>query len=105
MSDEIETLKAIRDKETESQEKIESAKERGSKIVKDAEEEGKKLLTDAETNGKKFYDDFLNKEKERTALEIEEIEKKFADLAMKLKTDVSEDVLNKIVKHVMENND
>ncbi len=103
MTDEIETLKAIKEREIVSQNRIEEARAKGSKIVRDAETEAKKIVSEAVEDSRKYYDDFLKKEMELTALEIEEIKKRFAERAGKLDKKISQDIVDKMIELLMEN--
>ena len=105
MTNEMETLKAIREKEIASQKRIEKARSRGEEIVKNAAEEAKRIIAEAEAISKRAYDDHVRKELEAASLETLQIKKRFGEQAGKLRKEISGEIVEKIANIVMENND
>ncbi len=105
MTSEIETLKAIKERETEAQKRLESAAERGSKIVSAAVEEAKRIISEAEESSRRLYEAYLKESMQSASAEIEGIRKRFEAQAAKLKRDISRDVVEKMAKIVMENDE
>ncbi len=101
----MDTLKAIREKETESQKRIEVARSRGENIVKDATEEAKKIVAEAEEAARRMYDDHISKELEVASLEATKIKKKFEEQASKLRKEISKEIVENMARIVMENKD
>ncbi len=105
MTSEIETLKAIKERETEAQKRLESAAEKGSQIVSAAVEEAKRIISEEELSSRKLYESYLRESMQSTSAEIDEIRKRFEAQAAKLKREISGDVVEKMAKIVMENDE
>jgi vacuolar-type H+-ATPase subunit H len=105
VTDDIATLKAIKEREEESKKRIELARVKGTQIINDAKERAKRIISEAEEDSKRSYDQYLRKEMETASLEIELIKKKFEEEAAKLRREISKDVVEKMVRAVMENNE
>jgi|GEM_PF-2931136 vacuolar-type H+-ATPase subunit H len=103
MSVDIETLKAIKEKENESRKRLQAAKEEVERLVKEAEEEAARIMREADENGKKIYDEYVKNELESASKESAEIRSKFDERIAKLKKEVSAEILDKIIDVVMEN--
>ncbi len=105
MTDEIETLRAIKDREVESQKRIEQAHTKGAQIVNEARDKAKKIVSEAEEDSRRAYDQYIRKEMEGTSLEIVLIKKKFEEQAQGLKKEISKEVVEKMAKSIMESNE
>ncbi|MDA8056310.1 MAG: hypothetical protein M0Z77_11790 [Thermoplasmatales archaeon] len=104
MTEELATLRAIKESEEESKKRIEQARIMGAQIVIEAKERAKKIISGAEEESKRAYDQYLKKEMEATSLEIVLIKKKFEEEAGKLKKEISKEVIEKMAKIIMEDN-
>lgn len=102
MSDNLEILKAIRAKEMEMDERIAKAKEDANRIVQEATANAEKTLREVEINGQKMYDEYLRKEMERINAETEALKLQFKEEVSKLKRDISQSALEKMMDILME---
>jgi vacuolar-type H+-ATPase subunit H len=105
VTDDIATLKAIKEREEESKKRLELARAKGAQIVSEAREKAKKILSDAEEEGRNSYSQFMKKEMEATSGEVLKIRKRFEEEAGKLKRDISKEIVEKMVRVVMESNE
>ncbi len=102
MSDNLEILKAIRAKEMEMDERIAKAREEANRIVQEATANAEKTLREVEINGQKMYDEYLRKEMERINAETEALKLQFKEEVSKLKRDISQSALEKMMDILME---
>lgn len=98
----VETLTAIRQKEQEAEKMIEAAREKAAGIVKKAEEERDRLIKEAEENAKKLFSSIIEKEIEDSAAVIRRIGERFDQQVEKLKREISEETLEKIMRMILE---
>ncbi len=102
MSDNLEILKAIRAKEMEMDERIAKAREEANRIIQEATANADKTLKEVEINGQKMYDEYLRKEMERINAETEALKLQFKEEVSKLKRDISQSALEKMMDILME---
>ncbi|MCL4412409.1 MAG: hypothetical protein M1526_03540 [Candidatus Thermoplasmatota archaeon] len=102
MSDNLEILKAIRAKEMEMDERIAKAREEANRIIQEATANAEKTLREVEINGQKMYDEYLRKEMERINAETEALKLQFKEEVSKLKRDISQSALEKMMDILME---
>jgi vacuolar-type H+-ATPase subunit H len=102
MSTDIDTLKVIRQKEIEAQERVKKASDDGKKIVNDALEKKKEILKEAEAVARRNYEEKIREEMNSANLEAKEIERRFEEQIGKLKRRISKEVLDKIMETILE---
>ncbi|MGC8562143.1 MAG: hypothetical protein ACP5NO_02950 [Thermoplasmata archaeon] len=102
MTADLDTLKAIKEKEKESQERLARAADEAKRIVKEAQERKKEILREAEEAARKEYEEKMNAEREAASKDAKEIERKFDEEIGKLKRQVSKEVLDKMMNTILE---
>jgi vacuolar-type H+-ATPase subunit H len=102
MSTDIDTLKVIRQKEMEAQERVKKASDDAKKIVNDAVERKKEILKEAEAVARRNYEEKVKEEMNSANLEAKEIERRFEEQIEKLKRKISKEVLDKIMETILE---
>ncbi len=102
MTADLDTLKAIKEKERESKERLARAAEESKRIVREALEKKKEILKEAEEASMKEYEMKIGAVRESASNEAKEIERKFEEEIGKLKRQVSKEVLDKMMDILME---
>jgi len=96
MTQDIEVLKKIKEKEEEARRRIEEARKKAEEIVSSAREDAERIIKEAEEKGTMLYQQYLREKAEETALEVSNVKKEYEGKIEKIKKNISEEVVEKM---------
>lgn len=101
-ADNIEILKRIKEKESESEERLKKANDEAKKIIDSATVQAAQIVKDAEENARKLYDEFVRKEMDKLEVELIALRKKFDDEISKLNKQIQEKAIQEMMNVLLE---
>lgn len=98
MGSDLDTLKAIRKKEEESELRLKSAREKANTILEEAKMKADKIVEEATKEGEKYLNDYLNNVRTETENEIKKLISDNASKIASLKREVTPDLIEELLK-------
>ncbi|MGC8645260.1 MAG: V-type ATPase subunit subunit G family protein [Thermoplasmata archaeon] len=101
MTQDIEVLKRIKEKEDEAKRNVEEAKKRADEIISSARGEAETIVKEAEERGSTLYQDYMREKAIETSAEVSSIKKEYEDRVAKIKKKISEEIVEKMFETVV----
>ncbi|MEM0127543.1 MAG: V-type ATPase subunit subunit G family protein [Thermoplasmatales archaeon] len=101
MTQDIEVLKKIKEKEDESRRDVEDARKKAEQIINNARAEAERISREAEIRGSTLYKDYIKSKTAEATEEAARIKKEYEKKVANIKKNVSQEVVENMFKIVV----